>query len=125
MTRILPATSADLPAVMNVLDAAMLDVTAETIRERIRAGEVLVAADANRIIGACVLAPRDDQARVEAIAIRPRRRGSGLGTSLIEAATARYGRLTAEFDPAVRPFYERLGFDVHPTGDQRYRGVRE
>jgi len=125
-----PATDDDLPAVMNVLDAAMLEVDASAVRNRIAgsddvAGDVLVATEAGRVLGACVVVPSGDGGHVEAVAIRPGRRGQGIGSSLVEAAVDRWGPLTAEFDRDVRPFYESLGFEVERIGEGRLRGRRE
>jgi len=108
----------DLVPVMSVLDASMLAADAGTIERRIEAGTVLVAVDDDRIVGACVLALRPDGAHVEAIAVRTRRRDVGIGSALVDAATARWGRLTAAFDPDVRPFYDALGFDVERRGER-------
>jgi len=108
------------PAVMTVLDSAMLEVDAGTVRDRIGSGAVLVAtADGDRILGALVL----DGARIEAVAVRRRRRGQGIGTALVAAAVDRHERVTAAFDDRVRPFYEALGFDIEPAAEEgRWRG---
>ena len=108
-------------AVMNVLDGAML--TTDRVGERIEAGAVLAALperDGERILGALVL--HGD--RIDAVAVRRRRRGQGIGTALVAAAADRRERLTATFDDHVRPFYESLGFDIEPAGeDARWHGV--
>jgi sulfur carrier protein ThiS len=106
--------------VMRVLDGAMLAVGAETVRERIASGAVLVATIDGRTVGALV---RDGD-RVTAVATRRRWRDRGVGTALVSAAADRRERLVAEFDPDVRPFYESLGFEVVETegADDRLRG---
>ena len=72
--------------------------------------------------GALVL----DGSKIDAVAVRRRRRGQGIGTALVEAASDRRGRVTAAFDADVRPFYEALGFAIQPLSESdRYRGVRE
>jgi GNAT superfamily N-acetyltransferase len=73
------------------------------------------------VLGALVL----DGAEIEAVAVRRRRRGQGIGTALVEAAAERRNRLDAEFDAHVCPFYEALGFDVERVEEKRYRGVLE
>jgi GNAT superfamily N-acetyltransferase len=56
---------------------------------------------------------RSEATHVETIAVRPRRQAEGVGTALVRAADATTdGPLTATFRPAVRPFYERLGFEI-------------
>lgn len=107
-----------LPA-MRVLDGAMLEVDAATVRERIDEGAVLVATADGRVVGALVC----DGDHVDAVAVRRTRRGRGIGTALVEAAGERRGRLTADFDPRVRPFYASLGFDIRPRAG-RLRAVR-
>ncbi|WP_135536778.1 GNAT family N-acetyltransferase [Halostella pelagica] len=88
-------------------------------------GDALVAAADDTVLGALVLDPRDGGAHVEAVAVRRSRRGQGIGTALVEAAAERADRLTADFDPGVRPFYESLGFEIEPTGEgeERLRGT--
>jgi GNAT superfamily N-acetyltransferase len=116
------ATGDELPAVMNVLDGAMLEVDVETVRAGIEADGALVAvADDDRILGALVL----DGERIAAVAVRRRRRGQGIGSALVRAASARRERLVAEFDAGLREFYAGLGFDIERLDDPgRVRGVR-
>ena len=102
-------------AVRGILDAAMLRVEDAAIEE----GTTLVAAVEGRLLGALVL----DGEEIVAVAVRPGRRGQGVGTALVEAAAARRERLTAGFDPGVRPFYESLGFEIE-CDDGRCRGLR-
>jgi GNAT superfamily N-acetyltransferase len=89
-------------AALNVLDAAMLRT------DRVDEGTLLVALNDGRVVGALLLVGE----RVDAVAVRRRRRGQGVGRALVEAAGERRGRLVAAFDPDVRPFYESLGFEV-------------
>ncbi|MFB6171977.1 MAG: GNAT family N-acetyltransferase [Haloarculaceae archaeon] len=111
------ATERDVPAVMNVLDGALLAVTPDAVRE----GTALVAVDEGRVLGALVLAGEE----IEAVAVRRSRRDQGVGTALVEAAAARRERLVAGFDPDVRAFYESLGFQIRDAAaPDRLRGVR-
>lgn len=117
-----PATVDDLPAVMTVFDAAVLETDVETVRSAIDRDGVLVAVAEDRVLGALLLVGDE----IEAVAVRRNRRGQGIGSALVVAATERRDRVVAEFDPRVRPFYESLGFEVEPTDDpERYRGVCE
>lgn len=127
-----PADREDLPAVATVLDAAVL--ATDDLQARVAAGDVLVATEEARVLGALVVEPpaaapawvreRGADAHVAAVAVRRRRRGQGLGSALVEAAADR-GRLAAAFDPELRGFYERLDFRVVARGeDGRLRGLR-
>lgn len=111
----------DLSTVMGVLDGALLAVDATEIRERIEDGAVLVATDDGRILGVCALDGRE----IDAIAVRRNRRGQGIGTALVAAATESVdGTITAEFHRRVRPFYESLEFEIEPTDEpDRFRGI--
>jgi len=116
------ADDAEATTARSVLDAAMLELPA--FDERAASGDVLVALADGRIVGAALLRPHHSRpgVHVEAIAVRPRRRGQGIGTGLVAAAAER-GPVTVEFDAELRPFYDRLGFDVRRLDDDRYRGV--
>lgn len=102
--------------VRSICNAAMLEMPESAVRE----GTVLVAVDGGRILGALVL----DGEEIEAVAVRPGRRGQGIGSALVEAAADRRNELTAGFDPGVRPFYEKLDFEVD-CEEGRCRGVLE
>lgn len=112
-----PAEPDELLTVMTVLDAGGLDVDADRVWAGISAKEVLVAVDAGRLLGALLLTrDADDSAtEIDAIAVRPGRRGQGIGRGLVRAAAERHDRLVAEFDPAVRPFWVSLGFEIEPA----------
>lgn len=111
----------DLPAVMAVLDGALLSVDIERVRAGIDRDDVLVVDAGGAILGTLVL----DGEEIVAVAVRRQRRDQGIGTTLVEAAADRRDRLVAEFDPRVRPFWESLGFEIEAVEDSdRYRGVR-
>lgn len=111
--RVEEATSEEETAARAICNAAMLELNEAVLQE----GTVLVAREDGRILGALVL----DGSEIDAVAVRPGRRGSGIGSALIEAAADRRPELAAEFDPGVRPFYESLGFDIDCDGE-RCRG---
>lgn len=66
----------------------------------------------------------EDATYVTAVAVLRGRRGRGIGSALAEAALDCEGRLVADFDPSVRPFYETLEFAIVET-DGRCWGLRE
>lgn len=118
------ARTEDLPAVMNVLDGADLAVSPALVEEHLETDHVLVSeSESGTVVGALVAVPRPSGAHVEGIAVRPRRRGQGVGSALLEAAAARWDRVTADFEPRLGEFYRSNGFLVTSTGD-RYRGER-
>lgn len=145
-----PATTDDELAVRRILDGAMLEFA--DLVPRIDADDVIVASDVTdlasdgeSIHGAIVLESEstatvaagiasidegriqpaaETGAHVDAVAVRKRRRGRGIGTTLVERALSREGRLTAHFDQRVRPFYEALSFEIVSLGDGRFAGVR-
>jgi GNAT superfamily N-acetyltransferase len=115
---------------IGVIEAAMLEVDVERLRALAGEGAdgaVLVATAASDprpaaggvVLGALVL----DSRTVEALAVRPRRRGQGIGSALVRAARDRASApVVAAFDAPLRKFYERLGFTIEPAGEARYRG---
>lgn len=130
--RIRTADAEDIVAAMNVLDGANLEVSKETVRRRLESGHVLVASG-TVVSGVLVADPEPDDVfvsddegevvHVEAIAVRRRRRGQGIGTRLLAAASARWGPISATFDPTVVDFYRSVGFEIRSVGERCY-GVR-
>ena len=124
--RVRAATPADRAAVANVLDGAALETDPDLLAASLERGETFVAVagqDGEGVLGALVL----DGDRIVSVAVRLRRRGQGIGSALVERALAERGRLVATFDEDVRPFYEKLGFEIGPVEGEsaRYRGRRE
>ncbi|MFO7925113.1 MAG: GNAT family N-acetyltransferase [Halobacteriota archaeon] len=107
------ATKDEYVTVRSIVNAALLDVAPGALRR----SSVLVAVADERILGALVLRGSE----IDAIAVRPGRRGQGIGRALVETAAKRRPYLLAVFDPAVRPFYFSLDFDVR-CSDGRCRG---
>jgi len=128
MVTVRPATADEHATVLAIIEAAALRTSAATVERAIDDGDVLVATpdDADRVLGVLVL----DGTEVVNVAVRPRRRGQGIGKALVEAAADRHGRLMAECHADLRPFYASLGFDLrvaHPDDpdSNRLRGVLE
>ena len=98
------------------------------------------AVDEGRVVGALVLVPyssvelpdavaeRGDAVagdvgmHVDAVAVRRRRRGQGIGRALVEAALERERRLTVAFDPGVSAFYDALEFATVLEGEEASDG---
>jgi GNAT superfamily N-acetyltransferase len=120
VTTVRPATADDLATVLAICNGAALETDGSAVEAAIERGDVLVAADGGPPIGTIVL----DGMAVTHVAVRPGRRGQGVGRALVEAAAERRGRIEARFDADLRAFYATLGFDIEPTGsDGRLQGV--
>ncbi|WP_338726727.1 GNAT family N-acetyltransferase [Haladaptatus sp. DJG-WS-42] len=118
--RVRPATVDELPTVMTILDGAMLEADATTVREKCDTREALVAVDDGRILGALI---RSGQ-KIDAVAVRRARRGQGIGRSLVDAVGEDVDHIEAAFDEKNRPFYAKLGFEIEELGGGRFRGVK-
>ncbi|MFB6117388.1 GNAT family N-acetyltransferase [Halosegnis sp.] len=106
--------------VRSIFDVAMLrvpDFPKQTL---------VVAAEDDNVLGAMAVETEGfaEPGEIHAIAVRPRRRGQGIGSRLVEEASRRWDPVVAEFDERVRPFYEAHGFDIQPVGGGRFRGVK-
>lgn len=126
------ATADELASVLGILDGAALETDADRVRAGIERGDVLVAVPGEPAgesddsgtrtpVGALVL----DGDEIANVAVRRRRRGQGIGTALVEAATDRREVLVAECDADVAAFYESLGFDLTSLEGGRCRGRRD
>lgn len=121
--RVRPATESERAAVANVIDGAALELADDALRDAIATEAALVAVtgEDDRVLGALVL----DGVRILAVAVRPNRRGQGIGTRLVTAAAERRDRLVAECDESVRPFWDSLEFAIESADESgRYVGVR-
>ncbi|WP_435334534.1 GNAT family N-acetyltransferase [Haloarchaeobius sp. TZWWS8] len=115
--RVRRAREDDREAVEAVLDAAMLQT--DHVEGAVSGGDAFVAVEEGRVLGAAVLVQDERAMHVDAIAVRPNRRGQGIGSALVEVAAAETDdRLTAAFDETVRPFYESLGFEVREKNER-------
>ncbi|WP_336325831.1 GNAT family N-acetyltransferase [Halovenus sp. HT40] len=126
------ATPSQHAELLSILDAAALQTDSEQTRAAIERGDVFVAlpdrdSDGNRrdagsppVLGALVL----DGQKITAVAVRPGRRGQGIGRALVARAQQSSQRLVAEFDPGVAPFWEAVGFEAsEQSGAERLSGV--
>lgn len=114
--------------VMTVFDSGGLEVPVERVEAALRDETLLVAVRDGRVLGALLLDPALDAGptAIEAIAVRPRRRAQGIGSTLVRSAAARHGSLVATFDRRVRPFWKSLGFEIRPMdGEDRYSARAE
>lgn len=109
------AREGEFEDVVRILESALLEIDSDAVREAIARGDVLVARSDGHTRGALVL----EGSHVEAIAVARTHRATGTGSALVERAAER-GPLTADFRPAVRPFYESLGFEIERVeGDEK------
>ena len=129
------ATPDDRLDLLRILDAAMLETDADTVDERIAAGDAFVARSTRTggVVGALVATrPDADRLHVDAVAVRQARRGRGIGSALVAAAVDRGESdsavevVTARFDAELTGFYEALGFavDAERAGEGRQIGRR-
>ncbi|MDZ5812542.1 GNAT family N-acetyltransferase [Halorubrum sp. AD140] len=123
--------------VRRVLDAAMLETGSGGVDAAIDAGDAFVARfDRTGAVVGALVATRPEPARlhVDAVAVRPARRGRGIGSALVAAAVRRAERdggvavVTAAFDAELKGFYRELGFETVSAVDagepDRFRGYR-
>ncbi len=141
----------DFLAMVRLFDGALLDTDEEQLRaflsERSPDGFVLIATISDRTVGAIAVreavagdhdgasaeasggvdvdADAAPAAHIVALAVRPARRGRGIGHTLVSAGADRVAPrpLSAAFDERVRPFYSACGFDIEPR-DGRLWGIR-
>lgn len=116
MTEVRSAVPSEYVTARSILEAALLEVDTGVLRR----SSVLVGLADGRVLGALVLRGIE----IDAIAVRPGRRGQGVGTRLVREAARRRPVLSAAFDPSVEPFYTDLGFEV-TRASGRCRGVYE
>ena len=126
------ATPPQHAEVLSILDAAVLQTDSEGTSAAIERGDVFVAlpnqdsnggqteAGSPPVLGALVL----DGQKITAVAVRPGRRGQGIGRALVARAQQSRQRLVAEFDPRVAPFWRAVGFEAaEQSGAERLTGV--
>ncbi|ERG95846.1 GNAT family N-acetyltransferase [Haloquadratum walsbyi] len=126
-------------ALMRLFDEAVLQITIETVHNRLTEsspGSALVAHDTNqdRVVGACLTVPTGEYDYISSntgsyplvaqhcpteithIAVTHSQQANGIGSRLVMAALATApGPIVAQFHQSVCPFYETLGFDIAPV----------
>lgn len=122
--RIRQAVDDDLLGAMNVLDGANLAISKETVDRRIETGDVLVASE-SVVSGVLVSDSKPDGVHVDALAVRGGRRDQGIGRRLLHAASARWGIVSASFDPVLKDFYRSVGFEIRSVGERCYGELPE
>lgn len=103
------AEPSDHAELLGILDAAALQTDSEQVREAIERDAVFVATAGERetILGALVLSGTE----ILAVAVRPGRRGQGLGRRLVARAKRSRERLVAVHEHGVAPFWQAVGFE--------------
>ncbi len=124
MVRVRQAAPSESETILAILDGAVLETDRDVVQRSISNGRTLVAVDDGRILGTVVARPADTGAHIDTIAVRKRRQDQGIGTALVERLLDHHGRVVAEFDERVRPFYKSLAFAISEREAGRYRGVR-
>lgn len=126
-----PAAPDDRLDVLRIVDAAMLEVDADPLADRIAADDVRVARAerTGAVVGAVVVRrPEPTRRHVEAVAVRRERRGRGIGSALVAAAVRRaeddgeIDVVTAAFVPRLDGFYTELGFAIDADADSEAVG---
>jgi GNAT superfamily N-acetyltransferase len=124
------AAPADSVAVARILDGALLEV--EDLGDRLEADDVLLAEHGGTAVGALVVdesgstertPPQDwpdDATHVRAIAVRRKRRRTGIGSWLLAEALRRWTPLVADFDADVEGFYAALDAECVVAPDGRH-----
>lgn len=116
-----PSEHAD---VLSVLDAAALQTDSEQVRAAIERDVVFVATpdEGETVLGALVLSGGE----IVAVAVRPGRRGQGIGRRLVSRAKRSRERLVAVHERGVTPFWTAVGFEpAGETDNGRLRAVWE
>lgn len=110
--------------ILSILDAAALQTDSEQLRAAIERDAVFVATPDKRetVLGALVLSGRE----VVAVAVRPGRRGQGIGRRLVSRAKQSRERLVAVHEREVTPFWTAADFEpAGETDNGRLRAVWE
>ena len=116
------ADPAEHAEILSILDAAALQTDSEAVREAIERGDVFVATadEQETILGALVLS----NSEIAAVAVRPSRRGQGIGRRLVARAKHDCERLVAVHEESVAHFWRAVGFEpAGGTENGRYRAV--
>lgn len=130
-----PATAADIPTIVSVVNAAYAIETflggtrtdSNGVAEMMQTGEFLVAEAPSAGVVACVWTRvSGERGYLGMLAVEPSRQGSGLGRLMVEAAEGhsrsdgcKYVDITVlSLRPELLPFYRKLGYSE--TGTQEF-----
>lgn len=131
-TQVRPATPADIPAMLPMINAAFSVETflngdrtnAETLAKHMQSDQFLLAEDAAGVIHASVLIElHGDTAYFGMLAVDPSRKGRGLGRTMIGAAedfarergATRMDITVLSLRPELLPYYRKLGYVENGT----------
>jgi ribosomal protein S18 acetylase RimI-like enzyme len=130
--RIRPASDADVPALVRLINAAFAveqvvfdgnRVDDLGVRAYMSGGTFLVAEDSGGMAGCVYIETRDNRSYLGLLSVQPARQGSGLGRRLVAAAEV-LARESGSRAMDLRvisargellPFYQRLGYQVVRT----------
>lgn len=119
-----PASAADLPAIVSLLERGHLPLAG--IERHVEAA--LVAREGARIVGCAAVELYDDAGLLRSVAVDHSSRGQGLGIRLTEAALAlardRGAQTMYLLTETAAEFFPRFGFRVIPR-DQVATAVRQ
>jgi ribosomal protein S18 acetylase RimI-like enzyme len=130
--RFRPASDADVPALVRLINAAFVveqvvfdgnRVDDLGVRAYMSGGTFLVAEDSGALAGCVYIETRNDRSYLGLLSVQPARQGAGLGRRLVAAAEA-LARESGSRAMDLRvisargellPFYQRLGYEVVRT----------
>ncbi|SRR6266436_2245189 len=131
--RIRPASDADVPALVQLINAAFVveqvvfdgnRVDDLGVRAYMSGGTFLVAEDSGTLAGCVYIETRDNRSYLGLLSVQPARQGAGLGRELVTAgeSLARESgsrvmdlRVISARGEQLLPFYQRLGYKVVRT----------
>jgi len=105
------STAADWPAVRDLL--VRVDLPLDGAEKAFETG--LVAVEDDRLVGCAAVETFDGAALLRSVAVAPQRQGSGIGTSLVQAAEALARQAGADemilLTETAEPWFQALGYE--------------